>query len=154
MPCIISITLRPRQDGRHFTNEDFKCIFLNENVWISIDISLKLIHKGPIDNIPVLVQIMAWCQPGTKPISEPMMVWLAYAYMRHSASMIEIREAWGHLRQWIIVKRDYWILRNNNLLWNFNQTKTISFKENRVWKCNLQKWWPFCFGLIVCTHLS
>ena len=33
--------------------------FLNENVWISIDISLKFIPKGPIDNIPVLVQIMA-----------------------------------------------------------------------------------------------
>ena len=29
-------TLRPRQNGRHFTDDTFKCIFLNENVRISI----------------------------------------------------------------------------------------------------------------------
>ena len=52
----------------------FKCIFLNENVWIPIRISLKFVSKGPINNIPALVQIMAWCHPGTKPLSEPMMV--------------------------------------------------------------------------------
>ena len=42
----------------------FKCIFLNEDVWISIKISLKFVPKGPINNIPALVQIMAWRQPG------------------------------------------------------------------------------------------
>ena len=30
--------------------------------------------KGPINNIPALVQIIGWCQPGDKPLSEPMMV--------------------------------------------------------------------------------
>ena len=35
---------------------------------------LQLVPKGPINNIPALVQIMAWCQPGDKPFSEPMMV--------------------------------------------------------------------------------
>ena len=48
--------------------------FLNENVWISIKISLKFVHKGPIHNIPALVQIMDWCRPGDKPLSEPMML--------------------------------------------------------------------------------
>ena len=67
-------TLRPRQNGRHFPDDIFKCIFLNENVWISIKISLKFVPKGPIDNIPALVQIMAWRRPGDKPLSEPMMV--------------------------------------------------------------------------------
>ena len=52
----------------------FKCIFLNENVWIPLKISLKFIPKGPIDNIPALVQIMGWGRPGDKPLSEPMMV--------------------------------------------------------------------------------
>ena len=33
----------------------FKCIFLNENIWISINISLKFVPKGPINNIPALV---------------------------------------------------------------------------------------------------
>ena len=67
-------TLRPRQNGRHFADDIFKCIFLNEIVSISIKISLKFVPKGPINNITALVQRMAWCRPGDKPLSEPMMV--------------------------------------------------------------------------------
>ena len=67
-------TLRPRQNGRHFADDVFKCIFLNGNLWISIKISLKFVPKGPINNIPALVQIMAWRRPGDKPIYEQMMV--------------------------------------------------------------------------------
>ena len=36
--------------------------------------ALKFVPKGPINNIPALVQIMAWRLPGDKPLSEPMMV--------------------------------------------------------------------------------
>ena len=67
-------TLRSRQDGRRFADDTFKRIFLNENVRISIKISLKFIPKGPIINIPALVQIMAWRRSGDKPLSEAMMV--------------------------------------------------------------------------------
>ena len=67
-------TLRPRQNERHFADDIFKYIFLNENVWIPIKISLKFVPKGRINNIPALVQIMAWRRPGDKPLSEPMMV--------------------------------------------------------------------------------
>ena len=67
-------TLRPRQNGRHFPYDIFKCIFLNENVSVSIKFSLKFVHNGSVNNIPVLVQIMAWRRPGDKPLSEPMMV--------------------------------------------------------------------------------
>ena len=59
---------------QHFAVDIFKCIFFNENVWISIKISLKFVPKGPINNIPALVQIMAWHRPVDKPLSEPMMV--------------------------------------------------------------------------------
>ena len=48
----------------HFTDL-FKCIFLNENVWITTKISLKFVPKIPINNIPALVQIMAWCRQAT-----------------------------------------------------------------------------------------
>ena len=65
-------TLRPRQDDSHFADDTFKRIFLNENVRISIKISLKFVPKGSINNIPALVQIMAWRRPGDKPLSEPM----------------------------------------------------------------------------------
>ena len=67
-------TLRPWQNGRHFTDDIFKRIFLNENIWIPIKISLKFVPKGSISNIPALVQAMAWHRPGNKPLSEPMMV--------------------------------------------------------------------------------
>ena len=67
-------TLRLRQNGRHFADDVLKCIFLNENMWISLEISLKFVPEGPINNIPALVQIMAWRRPGDKPLSEPMMV--------------------------------------------------------------------------------
>ena len=42
-------TLRPSQNGPHFPDDSFKYIFLNENVWIMIDISLKLVPQGPIN---------------------------------------------------------------------------------------------------------
>ena len=66
-------TLGLRQNGRHFADDIFKCIFFNENVSISIKVSLKFVPKGPINSIPVLVQIMAWRRPGDKPLSEPVM---------------------------------------------------------------------------------
>ena len=59
-----------KQNGRNFADDILKCIFMSENVWIWIEISLKFVPKGPIDNIPALVQIMAWCRTGAKPLSE------------------------------------------------------------------------------------
>ena len=75
-PCHRVNTLRPRQNGRHFADDIYKWIFLNENVWIPIKISLKFVPRGPINNIPALVQIMAWRRSGDKPLSEPIMVGL------------------------------------------------------------------------------
>ena len=63
---LIFNTLRPRQNGRHFADDTFKRIFVNENVRISINISLKFVPKGLINNI--------LRRPGDKPLSEPMMV--------------------------------------------------------------------------------
>ena len=71
----------PRQYGWHFPDDIFKCIFLNENVWISFQISLKFVIEVRINNFPALVQIMAWRRPSDKPLSEPMMVsLLTYIY--------------------------------------------------------------------------
>ena len=67
-------SLRPRQNGRRFPDDTFKRIFVNENVRIAIKISLKFVPKGPINNNPALVKIMAWRRSGDKPLSEPMMV--------------------------------------------------------------------------------
>ena len=67
-------TLKPTPNGRHFPDDIFKCIFLKENVWISIKYSLRFVPKGLIDDMPTLVQIMTWRRPGDKPLSAPMMV--------------------------------------------------------------------------------
>ena len=67
-------TLRPRQNGRHFADDTFNRIFVNENVRFSIKISLKFVPDGQINNIPALVQIMAWRRPCDKPLSEPVTV--------------------------------------------------------------------------------
>ena len=84
--------LRPRQNGRHFADDILNSIFLNENVGIPIKISLKFVPKGPIDNIPSLVQIMAWHRPGDKPLSEPMMV-------RLPTHICVVRPQWVILKQ-------------------------------------------------------
>ena len=68
------LPLRWRQNGRHFADDILKCIFLNENVWISIRISLKFVPRGAINDIPALVHIMAWRLVGDKTLFEPMMV--------------------------------------------------------------------------------
>ena len=61
----------------------FKSIFLNENDWIPIWISLNFVPRSPIDNKPALVQVMAWCRTGDKPLPEPMLTQFTDAYMRH-----------------------------------------------------------------------
>ena len=52
-------TLRLRLNCCHFADDIFKCIFLNENMWISMKMSLKYVPKVRINNIPSLVQKMA-----------------------------------------------------------------------------------------------
>ena len=61
---------RDKMDGISPTTF-LKCIFLDENIWISIKISLKFVPYCLIDNMPSLVQIMA----------EAMMVYLIDAYI-------------------------------------------------------------------------
>ena len=99
-------TLRPRQNGRHFAYVIFKCIFVNENVWILIEISLKPVPKAPINNIPALVQIMAWRRPSDKPLSEPIMICLP----------THICVTWP---QWVNVKRGdlYQCFNSNTNVW-------------------------------------
>ena len=70
-------TLRLRQNGRHFQDVFFQMHFLK---WICMNFKnfiktlLKFVPKGPINNIPSLVQIRAWHWPGNKPLSQLMKV--------------------------------------------------------------------------------
>ena len=95
-------TLRPRRNGRHFADDIFRSIFLNENIWIPIKISLESVPKGPVNNIPALVQIMAWRRPGDKPLSEPMMIILLMHICVSRPQWVKVnnKEAVYFLAQW------------------------------------------------------
>ena len=41
---------------------------------IRLKVSLKFVPKGPNNNIPALVKVMAWHGTSSKPLSEPIMV--------------------------------------------------------------------------------
>ena len=56
---------------------------MSEKFCILIQMSLKFVPKGPIDQKSVLVQVMAWRRTGDKPLSEPMLTQFTDAYMQH-----------------------------------------------------------------------
>ena len=72
----------PWKKGLHFAVDTFKCISVNESFCNFIGISLKFVPKGPIDNKPALLQLMAWRRIGDKPFSEAMLTRFADAYVR------------------------------------------------------------------------
>ena len=77
----------PGQNDRHFADDIYQRIFLNENVRLSIQLSLKFLPKGPINNKSALVQVMACHLFGAKPLPEPMLSQFTDAYMRHWGEM-------------------------------------------------------------------
>ena len=99
-------TLRPRRNGQHFADDIFKRIFFNENVWISIKMSLKFVPKGPINNIPALVQIMAWRRSGDKPLPEAMVV-------RLLTHICVTRHQWVNQSLFLGIQ----LIRDPNFLW-------------------------------------
>ena len=76
-------------------DDNFKCIFSNENDRITIRMSLQLVPRSPIDNMPTLFQVMAWRSTGDKPLLESMQIQFTDIYMRHK----------GELNWWDIIKK-------------------------------------------------
>ena len=68
----------------------FKCIFLNEKDKILIQISLKLVSGGPIDNKPALVQVTVWRRSATSHYLNQW--WLVYWRIYASLGLDELRE--------------------------------------------------------------
>ena len=53
--------MNPEQNGRLPADSIFRCIFLKENVCILIEISLKFVPEGLIDDMSAFNLVMAWC---------------------------------------------------------------------------------------------
>ena len=149
MPHTLALnTLRPRQNGRHFPDDIFKCISLYQNVWISIKISLKFVPQVQINNIPALFQIMAWRRLGDKPLSETMMVRLLTHICVTRPQWVNTLTRGASVNGVIIGSgnglspvRLQAITRNNNNLmpvatlgrnchWTLNENTTPAFHEN------------------------
>ena len=149
-------TLRLRWKGQHLADDIFKCIFLKENVWISIKISLKFVPKGPINDIPAVVQIMAWCCPGDKPLSEPAVVSLLMHICVSELTIIVSDNGLSPGRHQAII----WTSAGILLIWPLGtkfseilfEIHTFSLKKMQL-KMSSEKWRPFCLGLNVFRRL-
>ena len=87
---------------------------------------------GPINNIPALVQIMAWRRPGDKPLSEPMMVrLLTHICVTWPQWVISAPSPAGlkHVKSvsWISIDEKHWVCC---LL----STKPVSKPKNIEWQ--------------------
>ena len=135
-------TLRPRQNGCHFADDIFICIFLHEYVWILIKISLKFVPTVWINNIPVLVQIVAWRWPGNKPLSEPMLVKLPthlYASLGlNELSYVASNQWWLRLLKYIFWTRYLHYRHDATNHYRHGATRFNKFKQKK------KKWLPFC----------
>ena len=129
-------TLRPRPNGGHFADDIFKCIFMYENIWISIKISLKFVPKGPISNIPALVQLMAWRRPGDKPLSEPMMIRLRLNSLGLNELSIRFPSEWQHEQ---LILFDDFPISKTKIISHRHYIRIVGF--NRC--CIYNHWWHY-----------
>ena len=106
---------------------------MNENVWISLKILLKFVPMVWIHNIPVLVQIMAWRRPGTKPLSEAMMV---------------------SLLTYICLTRPQWVNDLRWLLQNLTDVKSTLVQEMAWCHQATSHYWNQCWPRQIFYHMS
>ena len=82
---------KPKQYDRHSTDDIFKCISMNENLWIVKKISMKyFVLSGLIDNMAALGQRVAWRRTDNKPLSDAMCVCCTDASMCHTALVSQL----------------------------------------------------------------
>ena len=98
---------RPGQNGRHLADDIFKCICLNKNVRIPIQISLKFVPMRPIDDKPALVLVMAWRWSGNKQLPKPMLTQFINTYMWHYGGVDELNKCTSQVGRWNTDKSSY-----------------------------------------------
>ena len=108
-------TSRPRQNGRHFPDDIFKCIFLNENIGISLKMSLKFIPKGPVNNITALVRLGAGQWTSHYLNQWRLVYWRIYASLGLNELNTVLNDAWC-----FEIRYEY--LLNDSFLWYYFAT--------------------------------
>ena len=93
-------TLRPTQNCRHFADDIFKYIFLNENVWISLKISLIFVLRL---KLPILQhRFRSWLGTDQATSHYLNQFWLVYWCMYVSFSLNELNKSY------LILKLKWW----------------------------------------------
>ena len=120
----------------------FKCIFMNEKFCSFIRISLKFVPKGPINNIPAFVQIMALHLPGNKPLSEPMMTQCIDSYMRHWGRWV--KGTCVEIPLWIGLTKKSFEADNVMCTWDVDQFRNIMDVMESSQRLNYVDWSDRC----------
>ena len=151
--------MRLWQNGRHFADDTFRRIFLSENLRISLIFHWSYFPKGPINNIPALVQIMAWRRVGDKPLSEPMLtqiqwriyalVWFKYIFLQ--LLLCNTKSVTWRWNKYVISyaqmtgKITYFITHNRTLCYDTNIPTRISSKVvcMSTIRCRFITWYKY-----------
>ena len=122
--------------------------------WMNLaSIALKFVPKVRLNNIPALVQIMAWRRPGDKPLSEPMMGSL----LTH---ICVTRPQWVKTSSWVAksLGSDSWNHQWSIIIleeWNSPLAISRSFFVVAVFITWLASWiqWGYCHWCRMCRLL-
>ena len=159
--CVNSLWLE--QNGWHFGDNIFKCIFLNENCCIAIKISPKFFPKGPIDKKPSLVHMMAshylnqWrpslmthiCVTQPQCVNQPLLVWFHFMNKKICLHFISFEINFSVWHKWLkplwIWDKDPFILHNwligpwgiflQSRLSKFQTHLSDKYIKNFLWNC-------------------
>ena len=140
--CLLHIEPRRRQSltrcGRDRTDVISQTIFwmyFLEGECMNFDINLEFVTKGPINNIPALVQIMAWRWPGDRPLCEPMMIRIP------TLICVTLPRPNELITDVICLTSVYFeILTNDYITWNYILTSNVVSKSetaNRLALCHI-----------------
>ena len=75
--CVLN-TLKPKQPEKYLADNIFHFNFFHENCYIFIQISLEVVSKSLINNMPVLVEITAYWQQTTISTNGGQVQWRMY----------------------------------------------------------------------------
>ena len=112
--------------GRDKMAAIFQTTFSNAFSWMKMHKfrSLKFVPRGPMNNIPALVLIMAWRRPGDKPLSEPMMASL-------------LTHIWVTRPQWVKERVPGYCPSNE-------YHRDLAYNKGRTWIIMTDQWIVYC----------
>ena len=111
--------LRPRQYGRHFAHDIFKCIFVMKIYEFRSGFHWRLFLSFE------LTILKHWCRSGDKPLSEPIMVSLLTHIFGTRTQLINVAGTlhFGWSIMYLITSNDYHI--HNSNYWNMDKYGSI-----------------------------